>query len=107
MTYLGSPKIPQACAVDDIREVVDYVHRVFCADKRKLFALGFSLGGNGLAKLAGQEQHHCKLEAIFCCSSPIKFEAATQNITSYGAGFIDYGGGLKSYAMFHKFEEYL
>ena len=53
MTYLGSPKLPQPCPVEDFREVIDYLHRVFCSDGRKMYALGFSIGGNGLAKLAG------------------------------------------------------
>lgn len=68
MTYLASSKLPSSCGDDDLREVVDHIHTTYCKDNgRKLYAIGFSIGGNALCKLAGVDGADCKLDGIYVC----------------------------------------
>ena len=98
MTYLSSPKLPSVCADSDLREVVDHIHSTYCKHGRKLYALGFSIGGNALCKLAGLDGPNCKLDAIYVCQSPLIFAETSKNMRRYGCGIVDYLGGVRSYA---------
>lgn len=74
MKFLSSPKLPSACASDDIREIVDYVHSTYCQHGRQLFATGFSIGGNALAKMVGEDGDKCKLSGVYVSQAPLKFD---------------------------------
>lgn len=86
----------------DVREVVDYVHGKFCqgaAAGRKLFAAGYSIGGNMLAKMIGVDQASCKLTAAFCCHPPMKYWETVHNMKTGYFGLCDYGCGKKTVAL--------
>ena len=67
MNFLGSPKLPSPCDSEGLREITDYLHSTYCSKGRKLYSLGFSIGGNALCKLAGEDGENCKYDAIYCC----------------------------------------
>ena len=47
-----------------VREVVDYVSTKF--PSKDIYASGFSIGANMLAKMIGIDGHNCKLKAAYC-----------------------------------------
>ena len=62
---MTSPLLVSPGRDGDIREVVDYVSTKY--PQSDLFAAGFSIGGNNLAKMCGIDGESCKLKAAYCC----------------------------------------
>lgn len=60
----------------DIRETVEYLHRVF--PNRPLFAIGFSLGANILTNYLGEQGEDCVLKAAIICSNPWQLELSSK-----------------------------
>ena len=64
-------KTPQAYSVgytEDLRQTIKYIHDKY--PQRMLFAVGYSLGANYLAKYMGEESDKCLLSGAVACACP-------------------------------------
>ncbi len=59
----------------DASFILDFLHQNY--PNASLYAAGFSLGGNMLLKLAGEQGDDCLLEALVSVSAPIKLNEST------------------------------
>jgi len=85
---------PGRCS--DVREVVDYVHAKFCNDNsRRIYAAGFSIGGNKLAKMVGLDGPSSKLSGAYCCQPPLKYWETINNLKQAYFGIFDKVAGMK------------
>lgn len=94
----------------DIREVVDYVHSKYCSgDKtknRQLFAMGYSIGANVLAKMIGIDKDKCKLTAAYCCQPPMKYWETIQNLKHNYYGILNLLIGCRLSVLYSPFKDY-
>ena len=77
----------------DVRDVIDYIDQKYCSTpktkSRQLFAMGFSIGGNKLAKMIGIDKEKCKLTAAYCCQAPMKYWETIKNLKNNFNGLLD------------------
>jgi predicted alpha/beta-fold hydrolase len=78
MSKISTKQLFNARWTSDIREAVEYLHRVF--PNRPLFAIGFSLGANILANYLGEEGEKCVLRAAVVCSNPWDLELSRKGL---------------------------
>lgn len=64
----------------DLREVAHHIQKEYPNDR--LFAVGFSLGANILAKFCGEDGKDCILDGAVCISSPLDMEKASAFLES-------------------------
>jgi predicted alpha/beta-fold hydrolase len=72
MSKISTKQLFNARWTSDIREAVDYLHKVF--PNRPLFAVGFSLGANILTNYLGEQGENCVLKAAAVVSNPWDLE---------------------------------
>jgi predicted alpha/beta-fold hydrolase len=87
-----------------VREVVDYVSAKY--PDADLYATGFSVGGNQLAKMCGIDGESCKLKAAYCCQPPMKYWETSKNLELNWYGLMDYITGLKIYNLHINYIDY-
>lgn len=67
---LVSPFLYSAGYTEDLRRVVEHVHRK-CGANRRIVAVGYSLGSNVLAKMCGEDGNDSLLAGACCLACPI------------------------------------
>ena len=72
---ITTPKLYCAASSWDYKEAVEYIKTK--RPNSTIFAVGFSLGANILAKYLGEESCKSVVEAAVCISSPLDMEKAS------------------------------
>ena len=82
----------------DVNESIEYIYQEYCSEiDRKIFALGFSLGGNWLGMGLAKHKYGLKnrVTAAALWQSPTIFEKATENLKTTLWGMVDWSVGQK------------
>lgn len=77
----------------DVTEAIDYIHEQYCAEiDRKIFAIGFSMGGNWLAMAMCKNKHNFKdkIVAAACVHTPMDFKHSVYAIANLWFGFVSW-----------------
>jgi predicted alpha/beta-fold hydrolase len=91
---LTTPKFYNASDCDSVNEGLQYIHDYYCGrGKRKLFAIGVSLGATILANYMGQTGDKCVVQAAFCTGCHYNYKAFDHLSTNL-FGFFDYVLGM-------------
>ena len=117
MNYRGSSGVKMTSPVlfgsgdyDDVLESIEYVFQEYCREiDRKIFVIGFSLGGNWLGMSLGKHQNGLRdrIVAATLWQSPTKLKASTKNLTSCLGGLINSNLGNKHKKVLLKNMQYL
>jgi predicted alpha/beta-fold hydrolase len=81
-----------ARATWDLRQLVQWARKTW--PKRRLFALGFSLGANILTNYAGEEGEDCILEAVISVCNPWNLEICNVVLNSTWIGLNIYSASM-------------
>ncbi|KAI0364220.1 AB-hydrolase YheT [Pilatotrama ljubarskyi] len=102
-TPLVTPRLYHAGSSDDVRHVVLWICHTF--PDCRLYGAGFSLGGNILAKYAGEEGDQCPLQALVTLANPWDFLEGSHYLPSTFLGRHVYryvlGGALRRLLQLH------
>ncbi|KAI0357834.1 AB-hydrolase YheT [Trametes cingulata] len=102
-TPLTTPRLYHAGSSDDIRHVVLWISHTF--PECRLYGAGFSLGGNILAKYAGEEGEKCPMQALVTLANPWDFLEGSHHLPSTLLGRHVYryvlGGALRRLLQMH------
>jgi predicted alpha/beta-fold hydrolase len=79
-----SPRLFNARATWDIRQLVKYLKETW--PKRKLYAIGFSLGANILCNYLGEEGDRCLLEAAVLVGNPWNLDVSNSHLEASWIG---------------------
>lgn len=63
---------------EDAKEYLDYLHKKY--PSQKLYALGYSIGGNMLLKLLGEQGENSQLTSAISVSAPIDLKSSAKGI---------------------------
>jgi predicted alpha/beta-fold hydrolase len=69
----------------DLRYVIQHVYQNIAAN-RPIFVVGFSLGGNVVTKMIGEDGEHCVVTGAICCSPPIDFLSMSNHLSTSFTG---------------------
>jgi len=76
----------------DVVETINYIHSEYCRDiNKKIFAIGFSLGGNWLALALGKTPElNSIISAASCIQPPIDVPRSFENIRKTWFGLVNW-----------------
>ena len=107
---LTSPVTYGCGQYSDVIESIEYIYQEYCSEiDRKIFALGFSLGGNWLGMGLAKHKYGLKnrVTAAALWQSPTIFAKASENLKTALWGMIDKSVGKKLKAGFVQNVKYL
>mmetsp|Transcript_17731 Transcript_17731/g.30013 ORF Transcript_17731/g.30013 Transcript_17731/m.30013 type:complete len:340 (+) Transcript_17731:555-1574(+) len=107
---LSSPKTYGCGEYPDVTEAIDYIFEQYCREiDRKIFALGFSMGGNWLGMALGKnmDNFQSKITAAACMQSPIKMRNSFLNMKFAWGGMINWNLGKRYQKVFRENLDYL
>jgi predicted alpha/beta-fold hydrolase len=91
-----------------VNEAIEYVFDEYCRETdRKIYAMGFSMGGNWLGMALAKGQISNKIVAAVCMQSPAKMRQSFLNMKAAWNGFINWGLGKRYKAIFDTNMDYL
>ena len=91
-----------------MNEAIEYIFDEYCRETdRKIYAMGFSMGGNWLGMALGKGQISNKIVAAVCMQSPAKMRQSFLNMKSAWNGIINWGLGKRYKAIFDTNMDYL
>jgi len=73
---------------EDAKAWISHLHTTYV--KAKLFGVGYSLGGNMLLKLVGEQSSHCILSAVVSVSAPMQLDISANSILKGFSRFYQY-----------------
>ena len=77
-----------------MNEAIEYIFDEYCRETdRKIYAMGFSMGGNWLGMALAKGQISNKIVAAVCMQSPAKMRQSFLNMKAAWNGFINWGLG--------------
>jgi len=92
----------------DVNEAIDYIFEEYCQEiDRKIYAMGFSMGGNWLGMALGKGHISDKIVAAACMQSPTKMRQSFLNLRGVWNGFINWGLGKRYKSIFDTNMDYL
>jgi len=95
---LTSPLLYGCGQYEDVITAINYIHEEYCREiDRKIFTLGFSLGGNwlGMAMCKDKRGLTDKVAAAACMQCPTKVAASYKNLQTAWGGFITWALGIR------------
>lgn len=105
---LTSPMTYGCGQYQDVNEAIEYIFDEYCREiDRKIYAIGFSMGGNWLGMALGKGKISDKIVAAACMQSPIKMRESFLNMKSCWNGFINWGLGKRYKKIFETNLDYL
>lgn len=72
------PRLYHSGDTADAKAFIIYLSNKYT--KSKLFAIGYSMGGNMLLKLLGENKENCLLDAAICISVPMQLDISSKTI---------------------------
>jgi len=93
-----SPLLYGCGQYQDVIQAINHIHEEYCKEiDRKIFAAGFSLGGNwlGMALCKDKRGLSDKITASCCMECPTKVSASYKNMKAAWGGFINWALGKR------------